>query len=365
MEKCEKKILLDILNKFQKNNLYDSKGNQIKNTIQALKLAISLIQNDCKKKSSCAKNREPKITQEGYECEEGFIIQTNRKGEQCCFKDKKYKKLDKKKTSRKSSRKSSRERSRKTSKKKSQDGSIKETNVFSKNHDLSYIENIIYTTKKTQSLGFLGRIIDVITLEDIQKHIENVNDEIEKDKIEKWNKDKENIKIYDTVTINNEKGKGEFLVYFHNKQLALLNFSSYDGLIYPIECIELINEKTKFYQEIYYYNEEKSIIKAIDFFIKGDKRQDYNFFIPLSSYDFKQIANISNIKIENKLINSDNYRFEGLALIDIYNSENENKPEIIIIDTNELEEFVPKSITINIDEKNFNDLKINLSIDII
>lgn len=353
MEKCEENILSDILNKFQKNNLYDLKGNKIQNTIQALKFAISIIQSECKIQSSCAKDREPQITDKGYECPEEFIIQKNRKGENCCYKDKKNKQ-SKKKTEK-----------IKISKKSSKNNSLENTNTFSKNHNLSYIENIISTTNLTQTLGFLGRKIDVITFQDIEKHIENVSDEITKEKIDKWHLDKKNIKIYDTVTINNNRGKGEFLVYFHNKQLALLNFSSNDGLVYPIECIDLINKKKNFYQEIYRYDLTKSITKSIDFFLKGDTRKDYHFFIPFPYSDLKNIKDIANIKIENKIINNNEYQFKGLFLIDIDNSDSENKLEIIIIDTNELQEFIPKSITISIDNQNFDDLKKNLNIDII
>ena len=50
MENCEEYILIDVLNKFQKKKLYDLNGNQIQNTIQALKFAISIMQIECKKK---------------------------------------------------------------------------------------------------------------------------------------------------------------------------------------------------------------------------------------------------------------------------------------------------------------------------
>ena len=68
MEKCEENILYEIISKFKRGRLYDSKNNKIENTIQALKFAISIIQKKCKKQTSCAKGREPKITEEGYEC---------------------------------------------------------------------------------------------------------------------------------------------------------------------------------------------------------------------------------------------------------------------------------------------------------
>ena len=44
MEKCEENILIEIISKFKKGKLYDSKNNKIENTIQALKFAISKIQ---------------------------------------------------------------------------------------------------------------------------------------------------------------------------------------------------------------------------------------------------------------------------------------------------------------------------------
>ena len=360
MEKCEENILYEIISKFKKGRLYDSKNQKIENTIQALKLAISIIQKKCKKQTSCAKGREPKITDEGYECEEDMVIQKNRKGENCCYKDKK-KKHKKTLKSYTTSYSSSSKKSRKTTK---INKDLQETHIFSKNYNLKYIQNIILNTKITQTLGFLGRTIDVINLEDINKNMEKFKDEISEDNIDKWKYDFKNIKIYDTVTLNHEEGKGQYLVYYNHNQLCLLKFLSEDGFVYPIESIECIEKKIEYYKEIYEYNQEYAVIKAIDFFLHGDIRKDYNFFLPILPSLLGNIKD-KNIKIEKYLINKEEYYFQGLFLIDTKNSNNENKTEILIIDISSLKEYIPKKITIDINNENFTEIKNNLNIEVI
>tara|TARA_Y100000991_G_scaffold215440_1_gene205876 strand:- start:809 stop:1891 length:1083 start_codon:yes stop_codon:yes gene_type:complete len=360
MEKCEENILYEIISKFKKGGLYDSNNNKIENTIQALKFAISIIQEKCKKQTSCAKGREPKITEKGYECGKDMVIQKNRKGENCCYKDKRK---TKKKILRKSTTGYS-VSSKKSKKSKKSDKDLQETHIFSTNYNLKYIENIILNTKTTKTLGFLGRTIDVINLKDINQNIENFESDLSEENIDKWKYDFKNIKIYDTVTLNHEQGKGQYLVYYNHNQLCLLKFLSEDGLIYPIESIECIERKIEYYKEIYEYDQEYALIKALDFFLHGDIRKDYNFFLPILPSFLDNIKD-RNIKIENYLVNKSEYNFQGLFLIDTKNSNLQNKTEIIIIDISSLKEYIPKKITNNINNENFTEIKNNLNIEII
>ena len=367
MDKCEEKILFDILLKFKKNELYDSNKHKIENTIQALKLAISIMQKECKKNTSCAKGREPKITDKGYECEEGMIIQKNRKGESCCYKDKR--KINKKKTKKISSSSSSTKIQKSTKykkySKKNNNKDLQLTHIFSKNFNLNYIENIIITTKISETLGFLGRTIDVINFKDIEDNIDNLSEKLPTEYIKKWIKDKSEIRIYDTVTINNNKGNGQYLVYYNKDQLCLLKFMSDDGLVYPIEAIECLDKKINFYQEIYGYDKDYSVTKSIEFFLKGEIRDDYNFFLPITKEITEELKENAIIKIEKKLLEDEHFDFNGIYLTDTINSNINDKIEIIIADINNFKEYIPLKLTVNINNENFKELKDKLHLQFI